>query len=115
MTTATRSGGLRRDSEHALICGVCAGVANYFGYDRWAVRLVTLVLLFALPMPTIIIYVLAALLLPGGERCSWNWFKSDKPEPKREDSSPVEVKLSDLERQWREKERAWDEALKRRR
>jgi len=29
---------LTRDEEHAKICGVCAGIANYYGVEHWVIR-----------------------------------------------------------------------------
>jgi phage shock protein C len=54
---------LYRDSEHGLLFGVCAGIADYFGFRRGRVRLATLILCMCLPM-TILLYLVLALLLP---------------------------------------------------
>ena len=53
---------LYRDKENARIAGVCAGIADYFGFNLTAIRLLTAFsMLFFWP---IIIYVLLAFLLP---------------------------------------------------
>lgn len=55
---------LYRDREHKLVFGVCAGIADYFGFDIAVTRVVVLVgLVFFLP-PTLISYIVLALLLP---------------------------------------------------
>jgi len=36
---------LYRNSEDAICCGVCAGIADYFDWDVWLVRIVALSLL----------------------------------------------------------------------
>jgi phage shock protein C len=54
---------LYRDRQRGVIFGVCAGVADYFGFRasrvRWAVAIVS----FFIPM-TILIYLVLAFLLP---------------------------------------------------
>ncbi|WP_018984561.1 envelope stress response membrane protein PspC [Salinimonas chungwhensis] len=39
---------LYRDTEHAQIAGVCAGIANYFGLERWLVRILVVTAFFLL-------------------------------------------------------------------
>lgn len=55
---------LYRDRENAILAGVCAGLADYFGFNRRALRLVVAFgALFFLPA-AIVGYVAAAVLLP---------------------------------------------------
>ena len=55
---------LYRDRENAMIAGVCAGLANYFGLNRKGLRLITA--LFAIPfLPFVVIsYIILTLVLP---------------------------------------------------
>ena len=56
-------GKLYRDKERGAICGVCAGVADYFGFDLTVVRILTCV--GALFFPIIFfVYFAMCLLLP---------------------------------------------------
>lgn len=57
---------LYRDKRNAMIAGVCAGIADYFGFNRKGVRVATfLVMLFPPFIPFLILsYVLLAVLLP---------------------------------------------------
>ena len=55
--------GLVRPKEGRVIAGVCAGVADRFGWDRSLVRLL-FVLSFLLPGPQILIYLVLRLLMP---------------------------------------------------
>jgi len=63
----TREPGPRRlykDPRNKLVAGVCAGIADYFGFDVTVTRLVVLAgVVFFLP-PTLIAYLLLAFLLP---------------------------------------------------
>jgi len=62
---------LYRDSEHRILGGVCAGIAEYFGISRLLVRIVTFISLFLFTLPTIIGYGLALVLLkkkPQGQK-----------------------------------------------
>lgn len=63
-----RSGFYRR-SDRAVLGGVCAGLASYYGLNVSVLRLVAVILFFAMP-PTIVAYIAAVLLLPSrpGER-----------------------------------------------
>ncbi len=59
---------LYRDRDNAMIAGVCAGLADYFGWNRRGVRIATALggLLF---MPFVIpAYLILALLMPSKPR-----------------------------------------------
>ena len=58
---------LYRDKENSVCCGVCAGVADYFGFDRGATRVLTVIMQF-LFAPTFLIYLGLAFLLPAKPR-----------------------------------------------
>jgi len=47
------------DRENSMIAGVCAGIADYFGLDRWLVRIITVTLLVFTNSLVIFIYILA--------------------------------------------------------
>lgn len=61
---------LYRDKENALIAGVCAGIAEYFGWNRKGMRLVTALLcLFPPFFPFIVVsYIILAIALPAKPR-----------------------------------------------
>lgn len=55
---------LYRDRENAMVAGVCAGIAEYFGFSRKGLRVITAIstVLF---MPFVVIsYVILAIVLP---------------------------------------------------
>lgn len=55
---------LYRDRENAIIAGVCAGIAEYFGFNRKGVRVVAAAsLLFFLPF-VVVSYIILAIILP---------------------------------------------------
>jgi len=54
---------LWRDPRHAIVLGVCAGLAEYFGVGRTLIRVLALLGLVFFTMPTLIAYFVAALLL----------------------------------------------------
>ena len=55
---------LYRDRENAMIAGVCAGIADYFGFNRKCVRCVTAFgCLFFLPF-VVVSYIILAIVLP---------------------------------------------------
>jgi phage shock protein C len=57
---------LFRDKEHAVLAGVCAGIAEYFGLNRKGVRLVTFLIILFPPFFgfVIISYIVLAIVLP---------------------------------------------------
>ena len=57
---------LFRDKENAILAGVCAGIAEYFGWNRKGVRLLTAIMCVVPPFfPFVIIsYIILAIFLP---------------------------------------------------
>ena len=49
-------------SNNRMICGVCAGLAEYLGIDPTVVRLIWAAL--GLTGPGILLYIIAALVMP---------------------------------------------------
>ncbi|MGD8976138.1 MAG: envelope stress response membrane protein PspC [Gammaproteobacteria bacterium] len=58
---------LYKDRENRMLCGVCAGVADYFGFDLTATRVLTVVLQFMFPA-TFLVYIVMCMLLPKKPR-----------------------------------------------
>lgn len=55
---------LYRDPKNGVLFGVCAGIAGYFGLNPWVIRALSIMGLVMFTPPTVIAYVLMALLLP---------------------------------------------------
>ncbi|TFV82896.1 PspC domain-containing protein [Blastococcus sp. CT_GayMR16] len=55
---------LRRDTQHKVIAGVCAGIARRYGISRGGLRL-AFVISCVLPGPQFIAYLLLWLLIPA--------------------------------------------------
>lgn len=65
----TRQQRLYRDTEHKLLAGVCAGIAEKHGLPRLVVRAITVLLLFTpLTLVVVIAYCVAAFLVPEKPR-----------------------------------------------
>ena len=57
---------LFRDKEHAMIAGVCAGIAEYLGWPPFRVRLVYVVVsLASVAFPGMLVYCVLWFLMPG--------------------------------------------------
>lgn len=57
-----------RSRSNRVVAGVCGGIAEYYGSDATAVRLLTLVLaLFTGIFPMIVLYLVAAIVIPDHE------------------------------------------------
>ncbi|HIX72664.1 MAG TPA: PspC domain-containing protein [Candidatus Anaerobutyricum stercoripullorum] len=59
---------LYKSSQDKMLTGVCGGVAEYFGIDSTIVRLVMAFLTLWGIVPGIIIYIIAALVIPNDPR-----------------------------------------------
>lgn len=57
---------LHKSTNDKKICGVCAGVADYFGIDPTIVRIIWGILFFAYGAG-LIAYLVCAFVLPAGE------------------------------------------------
>jgi len=59
---------LYRNTEHRILTGVCAGLADYFGFDRRAVRIA--MILAAIPFFAFVVvaYIVMSLVLPERPR-----------------------------------------------
>lgn len=57
---------LFRDKENAMLAGVCAGIADYFGLNRKGVRLVTFLFMLFPPFFAFVMisYIVLAIVLP---------------------------------------------------
>lgn len=53
---------LYRSRESRMLCGVCAGIAEYFNIDPTLIRL--LFVLFGLSGSGILAYIIAAIIIP---------------------------------------------------
>jgi phage shock protein PspC (stress-responsive transcriptional regulator) len=59
--------GLTRSRSNAMIGGVCAGIAEHFGWSVTGTRVAYVVLsLLSAAFPGILVYVILWLLLPSG-------------------------------------------------
>ncbi len=70
--------GMYRLSEQGRVMGVCAGLADYFGWNVTVVRLSVVIALLLFFFPVVVAYFLAGLILP------------DRTGPLYEDSSAEE-------------------------
>ena len=59
---------LYKSSQDKMLTGVCGGAAEYFGIDSTIVRLVMAFLTLWGIVPGIIIYIIAALVIPDDPR-----------------------------------------------
>ena len=51
-------------SRNKILCGVCGGIAEYFGIDPTIVRLILLVLVIAGFGTGVVIYIVGAVIMP---------------------------------------------------
>ncbi|MDD3243190.1 MAG: PspC domain-containing protein [Eubacteriales bacterium] len=54
-----------KKGQNKLICGVCAGIGEYFSMPAWVVRVIWVAAaVFTLTIPVVLIYVVMALGMP---------------------------------------------------
>jgi phage shock protein C len=97
---------LYRNPKRGWVAGVCAGLADYFGLSTGVVRLVMVVLLIAFTLPTLLGYVIAAMVLerrPEAMQASREeeaFWRSVRLEPSRT-ARDLARKFQDMERRLR--------------
>jgi phage shock protein C len=61
----TAQGRFTRNADRAILGGVCAGVADYFGFNLRVTRLLVIIAFFVAMPVTILTYVAIVLLVPA--------------------------------------------------
>lgn len=69
---------LFRDTEHAMLAGVCAGLGRFFGVDPVWIRLLFVVLIFA-GFSSILVYIVLWLIVPEAKTSSERLQMQGKP------------------------------------
>jgi len=102
---------LYRDTEHGLLAGVCAGIADYVGAERIVIRLAFVVALVFFVVPAALAYILLAIALPkrppaftmsGEEAAFWRGVATapdDTLAALRRRFGDIEARLRAMERQ----------------
>jgi phage shock protein C len=67
-----------RDPANGKLMGVCAGIADYFGWNVTLVRVLAIVALIWLNVATVIAYVALGLLLPVKPERPYEWDEGDE-------------------------------------
>ncbi|MEM1263206.1 MAG: envelope stress response membrane protein PspC [Pseudomonadota bacterium] len=91
-----------RDKSRAWLSGVCAGIADYFGFGVGATRIVAIVALLVFPPMTFLAYVAMTFLVPARVRPT-----AERRDPKkREFEQAVRARptrtLSDVHRRFQQ-------------
>lgn len=55
---------LVKSTNNRMICGVCGGIGEYLGLDPTVVRLVWVLLTFLSVGSCLLVYIIAALIIP---------------------------------------------------
>jgi phage shock protein C len=66
-TSTSTSTSLVRPRDGRILAGVCAGIADRYGWDRTIVRM-TAVASCLLPGPQVVLYLAAWVLMPSADR-----------------------------------------------
>ena len=56
---------LVKDTYHKKISGVCAGIANYYNYPRWGIRIAAILAFFTFPVISFLAYLVASIVMPN--------------------------------------------------
>ena len=59
---------LYRSESNRMLCGVCAGIAEYFDLDPTLIRLAWALARFLGGSGSILAYIIAAIIIPSAER-----------------------------------------------
>ena len=100
--TTTAERGFYRNADRAILGGVCAGLADYFGFNLRVTRLLALIAFFvAMPM-TVLAYLAAVFLIPA--RTTRHEQPRDPEIHRKVRSSPMQT-AADLRRRFRSLDR----------
>jgi phage shock protein C len=59
---------LHRSQSRAMVAGVCAGIAQWLGWDTTVVRVLYVALsIFSVAFPGLLLYLILWLVMPEGE------------------------------------------------
>ena len=94
-----------RDGDHAVLGGVCAGIANYFGFNRCAVRTIFIISFF-LFMPFVALAYIALVLLVPAESSRYEYVVEREVRCRRRRMTRRERKRAQAEEEAREQEHA---------
>ncbi|MCK9537938.1 envelope stress response membrane protein PspC [Dokdonella sp.] len=67
-----------RDPQNGKLMGVCAGLADYFGWNVTLVRILAVIALLWLNVVTLIAYVVLGILLPTKPERPYDWDTGDE-------------------------------------
>ncbi len=62
-----------RDPQHGRLMGVCAGLADYFGWNVTFVRILAVIALFWFSALTLAVYLILGFLLPVKPERLYDW------------------------------------------
>ena len=86
---------LYRDPSRGKIAGICAGVADHYGWEVWLVRIVAITALIFISKITLIVYIVAWVVLekaPKGQPPSERVVKETTSYEYSDDGRKVEIK-----------------------
>ena len=64
----SKQGGIKRARKNAMIAGVCAGIAEHFGWSVTGTRVAYVLLsIISAAFPGILVYLILWFLLPQGD------------------------------------------------
>jgi len=95
---------LYRDSENSVIFGVCAGLADYFGFDVKLTRICVAIGGFCFFPTVLVIYVILGLLLDDSPHAPREEVRDD-PELRRRVRSEPHATLRSVRHRFRELDR----------
>ena len=55
---------LYRSSTNKILCGICGGIAEYFGVDPTVVRAIYVILIFCTAFSGVLAYLILLLIIP---------------------------------------------------
>ena len=99
---APRGRRLYQDREGGVIFGVCAGVADYFGFDVFVMRILAVLSLFFFTFPTFVSYILLAFLLPKKPRALYGPVDEEVEALRRQVRSSPHATLDSVKHRFRD-------------
>ena len=89
-----------RNRDRAVIAGVCAGLADYFGFNLKMTRILAVIALFMAMPVTLVAYFGTVLLVPASKAGASNTEPQYDPEFRKAVRSAPKQTLSDVKRRF---------------
>lgn len=101
MTILKELSEISRDPDRGVLFGVCAGLAEFYGWNLRKTRIIAFVLMLIFNGPIILAYLAAALLLPTRQQTERQQAADSSRQDKPQYRGPLKQRYAEIEKRMR--------------